>query len=70
MININSLSKEYITNSVNSINNLLKYTCKYESFRNFNKTVEYNRDILVNYLKELNRIKMKLEKSNNNLFSK
>ena len=57
ILNILSKTKEYISNSINNFNNLLKYTKNYSTYTKFNKTIEDNRTILDNYLQELNKIK-------------
>ena len=49
--------RDYITNSVNNFNNLLKYTKSLITYENFNKTIEYNIDILNKYLFSLSKIK-------------
>lgn len=51
------LIKNYIINSIKTLNNLFKYTTSYLSYSEFNKDIKYNVTILQNYLSELNRIK-------------
>tara|TARA_B100001093_G_scaffold303952_1_gene289853 strand:- start:1045 stop:2844 length:1800 start_codon:yes stop_codon:yes gene_type:complete len=55
---LNTLAKvkNYITNSINSFTNLLKYTKNYITYNNFNEILENNKLILEDYFNELNKI--------------
>ena len=49
--------REYINRSINNFRNLLKYTISLIKYENFNKTIEYNVNILSSYLNDLNNVK-------------
>tara|TARA_Y100000741_G_scaffold164180_1_gene123895 strand:+ start:800 stop:2599 length:1800 start_codon:yes stop_codon:yes gene_type:complete len=49
--------RDYITNSINKFNNLLKYTETLLTYDNFNKHLNENINVLNNYLIKLNKIK-------------
>ena len=50
--------RDYISNSINKFNNLLKYTQDLISYENFNNLINDNIKILNNYLKMLNKVKV------------
>mgnify|MGYP006087976005 CR=1 FL=1 len=51
------IMRDYISNSINKFNNLLKYTGELISYENFNNLVNDNLKILNDYLKMLNKVK-------------
>lgn len=52
------IMRDYISNSINKFNNLLKYTQDLISYENFNNLINDNIKILNNYLKMLNKVKV------------
>ena len=48
--------KNYLNNTLSKMNNLLKYTSSLSSYEKFNKTINYNYNILDNYYNNLTKI--------------